>query len=128
LESEKKSVNKSINKNNNKNNDIIYKYLSCKIKNLKNKKEKFKNCDVIITNFNIFFMDYNINTLKFEFKFNVEIKNLRKLAFSKNTPNCIMLFDNKELIQGIEIKTESNASLLTLLDDLFHSHPESLKN
>lgn len=73
-------------------------------------------------------MDYNINSLKFELNFIVEIKNLRKLAFSKTVSNCILLFDNKELIKGIEIKTESSVSLLTLLDDLFHSHPKSPKN
>jgi len=113
---------------NNNNNNGIYKYLSCKIKSLKNKKEKFKTCDVIITEINLYFLDYNSNTKKFELKFSVDIKNLRKLAFSKNTSNCLLLYDNKELFQGIEIKTESHISLMTLLDDLFHSYPEHLKN
>jgi hypothetical protein len=105
-------------------NNNIYKYLSCKLKISNIKKEPFKTCDVIITNKNLFFLNYDKS--KFEFLFNINIKNLTKLAFSKHIPNCLILHDNKDISEGIEIKTESSSSLLTLIDDLFHNYPEHL--
>lgn len=107
-------------------NNVIYKYLCCKIKNSNRKKESFKTCDVIITKTNIVFLNYVKS--KFELIYNINIKNLTKLAFSKNIPNCLLLHDNSEIIEGIEIKTETSSSLLTLFDELFHSYPEHLKN
>ena len=107
-------------------NNIIYKYLCCKFRNSNIKKDPFKTCDVIITNTNLFFMNYEKS--KFDLICHVNIKNLTKLAFSKNIPNCLILHDNKDVIEGIEIKTESSSSLLTLIDDLFHNYPEHLKN
>ena len=106
--------------------NITYKYLCVKIRLSSKKKEHFKTCDIIITKTNLFFLNYQ--NKKFSLLYNVNIKNLTKLAFSKNIPNCLLLHENKELIEGIEVKTESAYSLLTLLDDLYHSYPDYLKN
>lgn len=105
---------------------FIYKYISVKIRNLNKKKEKFKTTDLIITKTDLIFLNYT--NKKFELLFNVCLRNLTKLTFSKNILNCLILHDNKALAEGIEIQTESASSLLTLIDDLFQNFPEHLKN
>lgn len=98
----------------------IFKYISSKIKFLKNKRDRFKTSDIIITEYHIYFLDYVDS--KFELILKVRIKELNKLEFGKNISNSLVIYDNKELKYGIEIKTESCISLLTLLDDLYHSY------
>jgi len=105
---------------------LIYKYISVKIRNINKNKEKYRTTDLIITKKDLLFLEY-INK-KFELLFFISIRNLTKLAICKNKLNCLVLYDNKIVCDGIEIRTESAYSVFTLIDDLFHNSPDYFKN
>lgn len=83
--------------------------------------ESFMPADFIITRNDLYLLNYNPHKRKFELIQHIEMRNLIKLILNKSIPNCFVIFDKKNT-HGLEVKSESYSSLLSLIDELYEKH------
>lgn len=106
--------------------NLNYKYISVRYR-LYGKEAAYVTGDFIITKNNIFLLSYGLKR-KFELIYHIYMGNLTKLIPSKGSNKNFIIFDKQSIPTGLEIKTESSVSLLTLIDDLYQSFVEKYKN
>lgn len=100
-----------------------YKYVSVKFKN--EKEMEMKSADFFIFRENISLYRYDGNKLHEVYK--IQMKNMTKLVPNRKN-NCLKIFDKYIFRdQGLEIYTESFASLLILIDEIVKSQ-KKVKN
>jgi hypothetical protein len=113
---------------------FTYKYASIRFRNYDptndlqiKHKNSYITADLILTRNSIYLLTYINQKRKFELIYYIPLKNLVKLSTSKVNNNCLVIFfENNMSDHSIEIKSESYASLLALIDDLYNDFKDKL--